>query len=72
MKFCKFVKNDMTLLSPYTQFYQVFRDFLVWYPSCAYAVFSSRTSTKIANFCSQFRENFPNTVILLVSLNIIL
>ena len=54
------------------QFYQVFRDFIVWYPSCAWAVFSSSAATKIVNFCSQYRENFSNTVILLVSLNIIL
>ena len=53
-------------------FCQVFRDFLTWYPSCACAAFSSRTSTKIVSFCSQFRENFPDTVILLISLNIIL
>ena len=42
-----------TLMTYYfhcTQFYQVFRDFLVWYPSCACAVFSSRTSTKLLIF----------------------
>ena len=53
------------------QFYQVFCDFLVWYPSCACAVFLSITWAKIVNFCSQCRENFSNTVILLVSLSII-
>ena len=51
------------------QFYQVFHCFLVWYPSCACAVFSSSTaSTKIVYFCSQYRENFSYTVILLVFL----
>ena len=46
-----------------TLFYQVFRDFLAWYLSSAYAVFSSKMSRKIVNFCSQYRQNFLNTMI---------
>ena len=51
------------------QLYQVSRE---WPPSCACAVFLGSKSRKIVNFCYQYSENFSNTVILLVSLNIIL
>ena len=46
-----------------TLFFQAFRDFLVWYPSCAWAVFFSRAASKIVSVCSQYRESVPNTVI---------
>ena len=46
-----------------TLYYQPYRDFLVWCPSCACAVFSSRMSSKIVGVCSQYREKVPNTVI---------
>ena len=51
-----------------TLFYQVSRDFLLWYLGSAYAAFSNSTSTKIITFyflliISQYREHVPGTVI---------
>ena len=43
-------------------FYQVFRDFLAWYPGCACTFVLGSMSPTTITFCSQYRENFPNTV----------
>ena len=53
-------------MSVRTQFYHVFRDFLVWYSSLF-----EQDVNKIVNFCFQYRENLSNTMILFVSYNFV-
>ena len=51
-------------MSARTQFYQVFRDFLVWYPSLF-----EQDVNKVVNFCFQYLKSFSNTMTLLVPYN---
>ena len=74
------VKNSkkyplLTLMSYFDTSFTVhsfIKSSVAWCPSYACAVFPSRTSIKIVNFCFQYHENFSNTMMLLVFLNIIL
>ena len=45
-----------------TLFFQPIPDFLVWCPSCACTVLSSRMSSKIVSVCSQYRERGLNSM----------
>ena len=65
------IPTALTLLSPYTVLSR-----LPWLSSMVSQLricsLFEQNVNKFVNFCSQYRENFSNTVILLVSLNIIL